>query len=297
MSLVVIGLQCAWSIIGGIIASAIAVVAHEIVASQWGNLLHQRLLRHDRDVVAYEAIEGVDIVEGILGVMLVEVLSLGDETTTMEGQACVIHRDRDIGWLDLLRAQHEVDVREEKLRLGGIVDALGPVVLLVGQARAIEDTGVHHDREANVPGIAHLGTHVTHIAHLLGDERAVGEVLLMRRAMRIDGEWHTLLTDGQLEGLPWGDAGIGIEHLDAALVAEVDLNLVAHRRGHLARYVDTSRAHLESALPFLGLVFILGADGTAYLRRLIHFFLFLGIHRCHRHHQECRHQEHLLHFL
>ena len=134
MALVVVHLQCAWRIIGGIIASAIAVVAHEVVTSQWGNLLHQRLLRHDRDVVAYEAIEGVDIVEGILGVMLVEVLSLGDETSTMERQACVIHRDRDIGWLDLLRAQHEVDVREEELRLGGIVDALGPVVLLMGQA-------------------------------------------------------------------------------------------------------------------------------------------------------------------
>ena len=77
--------------------------------------------------------------------------------------------------------------------LGRIVNALGPVILLVGQARTVEDTGIHHDRETNIPGISYFCTHVANVTHLLGDERTVSEILLVWRAVRIDGERHTHL--------------------------------------------------------------------------------------------------------
>ena len=202
----------------------------------------------------------------------------------MEGNTRIIHIDGDIRRLDFLRTQHEIHIREEELRLGRIVDALGPVILLVGKTRAVEHTRIHDDREAHIPGITHLSTDITHITHLLGDKRAVGEILLMRRAVRINGERHTFLTDSKLERTPWFDTSISIEHLDFALIAEVDFCLVAHLFGHLTSHIDTGSSHFEASLPFLGLVFILRAYRTANLRSTVKLLLFiLSKHRC-RHH-------------
>ena len=211
------------------------------------------------------------IVEGILAVMLVKILSLSNETTLVEGDTTIIHRYRNIRWLDLLGTQHQVHIRKEELCLGRIVNTLGPVILLVGQARTVEDTGIHHDRETYIPGVSYLSTHVAHVTHLLGDERTVGEVLLMRRTVSVDGEWHTLLTDGELQGLPRLDACIGIEHLDLTLVAEVDFRLIAYLRCNIASHVDAGSTHLESSLPLFGLVLILGADGSTNGHRLGEF--------------------------
>ena len=211
------------------------------------------------------------IVEGILAVMLVKILSLSNETTLVEGDTAIIHRYRNIRWLDLLGTQHQVHIRKEELSLGRIVDALGPVILLVGQTRTVEDTGIHHDRETYITGVSDFGTHVAHVAHLLGNERAVGEVLLMRRTVSIDGEWYTLLTDGELQSLPRLDAGIGIEHLDLTLITEINLSLITNLLCYISCYIDTSRTYLKSSLPFFGLVFILRTDGSTNRHSLDEF--------------------------
>ena len=268
MALVIVNFQCTRLCIRTTISGTITVVAHEIISCQRRNLSDDALGINHRNIIAYETIESMHIVEGILAVMLVKILSLCNETALVEGDTAIIHRYRNIRWLDLLGTQHQVHIRKEELSLGRIVDALGPVILLVGQARTVEDTGIHHDRETYIPGVSDFSTHVAHVAHLLGDERTVGKVLLMRRTVSIDGEWHTLLTDGELQGLPRLDACIGIEHLDLTLVAEVDFRLVAYLRCYIASHVDTSRAHLESSLPFFGLVLILRADGSTNGHRL-----------------------------
>ena len=210
----------------------------------------------------------------------------------MEGNAAIVHGDGNIRRLDFLRAQHHVHVREEELQLSRIVHALGPVVLLVGQARAIEYTSVQDDREPHVPSVAHLGTHVAHVAHLLGYERAVGEVLLMRRAVSIDGERHTLLTDGKLERLPRRESRVSIEHLDFTLVAEVDFRLIAHGWSHLASHVDSGGTHLESSLPFLGLVLILRADGSTNFRSLVEVLALASLGKGSRRHHREQHHSH-----
>ena len=257
MALVIIDLQGTEFGIRTAISGTITVVAHEIISCQWRNLPDDALGISHRNVIAYETIKRMHIVEGILAVMLVKILSLSNETALVEGDTTIIHRYRDIRWFDLLGTQHQVHIRKEELSLGRIVDALGPVILLVGQARAIEDSGIHHDRETNIPGVSDFSAHVAHVTHLLGDERTVGKVLLMRRTVSIDGEWHTLLTDGELQGLPRLDACIGIEHLDLTLVAEVDFRLIAYLRCNIACHVDAGSTHLESSLPLFGLVLIL----------------------------------------
>ena len=306
MALVIVYLQGIKLSIRTAISSTIAVVAHEIISCQRRNLPDDALLIDDRNVIADEAIESMHIVESILAVMLVKILSLSNETALVEGDTTIIHRYRNIRWLDFLCTQYQVHIREEELCLGRIVNALGPVILLVGQARTVEDTGIHHDRETNIPGISYFCTHVANVTHLLGDERTVGKVLLMRRTVSIDGEWHTLLTDGELQGLPRLDACIGIEHLDLTLVAEVDFCLVAYLRCYIASHVDAGCTHLESTLPLFGLVLILRADGSTNFHGLGEFpdallqravSRILGIHS-HRHHHECHQQvRFLLHFL
>ena len=213
----------------------------------------------------------MNIVEGILAVMLVKILCLSNETTLVEGDTAIIHRYRNIRWLDLLGAQHQVDIREEELSLGRIVDSLGPVILLIGQTRTVEDTGIHHDRKTYIPGVSDFSTHVANVTHLLGDERTVGEILLVRRTVSINGEWHTFLTDSKLQSLPRFDACISIKHLDLTLITEINLSLITNLLCYISCYIDTSRTYLKSSLPFFGLVFILRTDGSTNRHSLDEF--------------------------
>jgi DNA polymerase-3 subunit alpha len=54
---------------------------------------------------------------------------------------------------------------------------------LIGQSGTVEKFSFHGDRYIGRQGISYCESHVPYIAHLLGDERAVGEVLLVRRAV------------------------------------------------------------------------------------------------------------------
>lgn len=121
----------------------------------------------------------------------------------MISHATVIHHDCGMVGLDFLRAHHDVQAYgQQELGFSGEVDAIGPEILLFCQARAVEHACLQDDRKANVSLVGYLRAHVTHIAYLLGDERAIGEVLLVWRAMRVNGEGHSLLAYGELETLP-----------------------------------------------------------------------------------------------
>ena len=118
MALVIIDLQGTEFGIRTTISGTIAVVAHEIISCQWRNLPDDALLIDDRNIIAYEAIESMNLVESILTVMLLKILSLSNETALVEGDTAIIHRYRNIRWLDLLGTQHQVDIRKEELSLG-----------------------------------------------------------------------------------------------------------------------------------------------------------------------------------
>ena len=118
MTLVIIDLQGAKLCIRTAISCTITVVAHEIISCQWRNLPDDALLIANRNIIAYESIESMHIVEGILAVMLVKILHFCNETTLVEGDTAIIHRYRDIRRLDFLGTQHQVHIREEELSLG-----------------------------------------------------------------------------------------------------------------------------------------------------------------------------------
>ena len=120
----------------------------------------------------------------------------------------------------LLGAQRQIEaLREEHLRLGGEIHLLCPIILLVCQSGTIEQSSLKDYRYTDIETVAEGGTDVAHVTHLLGDERTVGKILLVRRTMGIDSERHSHLTDCERETRSRLDACIGIEHLDLSLVA------------------------------------------------------------------------------
>ena len=118
MALIIIDLQGTQFRIRTAISCTITVVAHEIISCQRRNLSDDALGISHRNVIAYETIECMNIVESILAVMLVKILSLSNEPALVEGDTAIIHRYRHIRWLDLLGSQHLVDIRKEELSLG-----------------------------------------------------------------------------------------------------------------------------------------------------------------------------------
>lgn len=240
------------------IADAIAVIGHVIVADEGRDLCEEA--PPERYVPAREDIERVDVVEGVVTIVLVEVLALDEQAPEAHIEPRVVHHHGADVRPDLLDAEHGVDIAGGHEReLGGVVDALGPVVFLIGKAGAVEQSRLDLHGDAQGKGGAHHGAHVAHIAHLLGQEGAVGEVLLVGRAVGIDGERHAHLSDGQLERVDGQQADIGVEPLDLALVAQVYLGLVVHPLQRAAADAHAGVAHLEAALAFAGLVFIFAA--------------------------------------
>ena len=117
-------------------------------------------------------------------------------------------------------------MREKELCLGGVVHALGPIVFLVCQSGTVEESCLQHYRYADIEGIAHGATHVTHVAHLLGDEGTVGEILLVWRTVGVDGKRHTELTESKLQSADWFQPCVCVEHLYLALIAKINLRLI-----------------------------------------------------------------------
>ena len=152
------------------------------------------------------------------------------------------------------------------LRLERIVEPSGPKILLRGQPRTVENARLEHHRHTPPEPPAERRPDVAHVPRLLGDERAVGEILLVGRTVGVDGERHAHLSDR--EGEPAAQhpqPDIGVEHLDRTLVREVDLRLVGHRRQQIARKAEAGVPHLEAPLADFGLVFELAAHGPVDL--------------------------------
>ena len=186
------------------------------------------------------------------------------------GSSVIHHHTRVVG-ANFLHAEREVKAAgEEQLSLGREIDALGPIVFLSGQSATVEQSRLKHNGETNVHVISHGSTHVAHIANLLGDERTVSEILLVGRAVRIDGERHTHLSYGERQRLNGLQACVGIKHLYAALIAEVYLCLVTDERCHLAVNAHTGVAHLKASFALRGLIFVFAAKGSMNVWRAVH---------------------------
>ena len=103
--------------------------------------------------------------------MLVQVFRFDVQTVPLPVCAGVVHHYSYAVGLYLLRAQGDVHpVRQKHLCLGGEVHAVGPEVLLVGQTAAVEESGFKYYWEAGIDVVADGGTHIAHVAHLLGYE-------------------------------------------------------------------------------------------------------------------------------
>ena len=148
----------------------------------------------------------------------------------------------------------------EKLCFGRVVDVVGPEVFLVGETRTVEDAGSDVDGYAGMKAIGHLGTHVAHVAHLLGYERAIGKILLVRRAMGVYGEGHALLTYGEHESRKGLDARVGIEHLYLSFVAQVYFCLIVNILRQRTVDAHAGCPDLEAAFVFLRLILILASQ-------------------------------------
>ena len=83
------------------------------------------------------------------------------------------------------------------------------------------------------------------IAHLFGNERTVGKILLMGRAMCVDSKRHTHLPGGYRQSLYGENTGVGVQHLDLPFVREVHFRLI----GYDGQYVARTRALRISKRP------------------------------------------------
>ena len=82
-------------------------VAHIVVAQQWGDIANESLAR--RDVVADERVEGMNSLEGIVSVVLVQIFSLYVPTLGVPISTGIVHHHIDVVGLYLLCAQRQIE--------------------------------------------------------------------------------------------------------------------------------------------------------------------------------------------
>ena len=169
------------------------------------------------------------VVKEVVAVVLVEIFGLYMPSVGVIVCAKVVHHRGVALGAYLLCTERDVEtLGQEELCLGREVDRLGPIVLLVGQSGAVEQSRFKYNGIGSFKGIAQGGAYVAHVAHLLGNERAVGKILLMGRAVGVDGKRHAELAYCEVEPFDRSDAGVGVEHFYGALVREVNFRLVGH---------------------------------------------------------------------
>ena len=141
--------------------------------------------------------------------------------------------------------------------------------LLVGQSRTVVQPCLQGDGRFVAEGVAEGDTYVAYVSHLFGYERAVGEVLLVGRAVCVDAEGHAHLSGGHRHAFRGEEAGVGVQHPDLPFVREVDFGFVCHDGQDVAREADACVPHFKAACLHFRLVLELAAYGAVYLRQVI----------------------------
>ncbi len=242
-----------------VVGLGVALAGHHVVAKQEGDFLEGSA---QGEVVVDEGIDGLHVFVGVVGVGLIEVFGFEVEAAELVVEAGVVAVHADGLGADALDAEGEVEAAaEEELGFGGVVD-FGVPLLLIGEAGAVVEAGFEDEGQGDGHAVAEGDADVAHVAYLLGNEGAVGEVLLMGRAVGVDGEGDAHLAGGDAGPLGQAEAGVGVEHLDAAFVGEVDFGFVGDDGQDVAGGADAGVAHLEAAGGHIGLVLVLGADGA-----------------------------------
>ena len=95
--------------------------------------------------------------------------------------------------------------------------------------------------------------------------------------MRINGEGHTHLSDGELHAIKGNQPRVSIKHLNLSLVREVNLGLIRHPGSHLSRQTEARCTHLEAALLVIGLVFKFTTNGSFYFGLVVHIVTLLSL--------------------
>ena len=121
------------------IARAVAVVRHVVVTNERGHKL--KSLAACSYVTTDEGVEGMNIMEGIVRIMLIQILALDMPTLRVPVGSSVIHHHTRVVGANFLHAEREVKAAgEEQLSLGREIDALGPIVFLSGQSATVEQS-------------------------------------------------------------------------------------------------------------------------------------------------------------
>ena len=108
-------------------SQAIPVVVHHVVARQERYLVEEAA---GGDVVVDEGVEGIDVAEGVAGVVLVEVFGLDVPAAPLDVGPDVEHVRGRSGGLYLLYAERDVPhLEREYLHLGRVVHLLVPRLL------------------------------------------------------------------------------------------------------------------------------------------------------------------------
>ena len=199
--------------------------------------------------------------------MLAQIFGFEEHAGVVKRHAAVVEHHRAARGRNLLhRALQREHLHGFPLHLCRKVEVFRPIVFLVGQPRAVEEPALDGERRFG-QGVRGAESHVAHVAHLLGYEGAVGEELLVGRAVRVDAERHAHLSDAQRQSFHGQHAGVGIEHTDAPLVGQVYLGAVNHDGRHVSVEGHTGIAHLKAPFFVARLVFALGAERAADFRQ------------------------------
>lgn len=146
------------------VAHAVAVVAHIVITEKRRDVAHEGAFVLYGNVVADKRIECVDGTEGVGGIMLVEIFRLKMPSVRMPVSTGIVHHHAGVVGLYLLRGERDVEpARKQELRLCGEVDAVGPEVFLIGEARTIEESSLEDDGETGVKSIAEGSTYVAYV--------------------------------------------------------------------------------------------------------------------------------------
>ena len=253
-----------------VVQRAAAVVRHAVVAQQEAQGVDARFLSHsaarvEAKGVAAHDVPGVDILEGIIGVVLANHFAFDQPARSVQAEAAIVEVD------GMVVGRYALHRAFERQPMPGLIDCLGrevegvcPEIFLVGQSAAVEGTYLEAQRHV-AEFVGEAEADIAHVAHLLGDKGAVGEVLAVGRAVGVNTEGHAHLSEADIHTADGPVAHVGIKHFDFSFVGEVDFGAIADGRVVVVFQTDAGVAHFKATLTFLRLIFALGTNRSVNL--------------------------------